>query len=818
MAQCRAKYDYKYDAEGCIDLKIGDILTNIEKHGNGWYMGKNMSTGKVGFFPGSYVTTYTDSEPVKTLKSWKPLPSKLISANASKNGSLVSFSERAERPTGENKVITMNEMTGEMTEKIRSVCPPRPSLPALIKCVTLSSEGTGKQERSSTDNRKVNTRNKTPELLDKLSSSKEILKQTGRKLFLTDTDQNRTLKGIFGAITGVLLGGLIFLVLRYLFGYSDSEAGITAAIVTTLMSIGLAVSMLFRCVVALVIPNFFTDKGRAVILTIIFGFMLSHTVQNIKVNMEEVATSTSCIADLALDQARDLQGQLKKPLEQAAQYIGSQKDVLKQSQNEMRNGILPVKKGMTQMDEKIKNIQDATNSIQKVCDSITSTLKECLETCKNIPSSSDTYLPKQLSSETYRGLTEDCKKGCQELHDVHQSCQFITLTKELQKTVQTTEEALNSLLNVFIVNLSTTMNVTAYANSSQPLESIEKEVKEELDAKTGAFIHFIRIMEKVLSLSLLLLFLRSFWYVRNYLARDSYDNIYITKRFKDLDQERKYCGLSCVLPLKKKEKKLYIDTSSWRITLVKIGHGKFGIAQIGIHFLLCLVVLLFDYLLYYILDLIKRHGNVNIQYKGTSKFILNVEGTGFIANFYRELIQGLNINESYIGELNFTNCLPEPSMPDSLNIPVYIVLYLLAVMFVLMKECALRARRKITAYYFPRQEEARIQYLHKLIRHKRISFWKFLRQKIKSSYKENCVNEQLQLMTWLSAKMPCLARCLSQKDKICLSCEAAEAGFHDIGLMKCSGDQCNAYYCTDCYETMNKTCPLCSVGDVVHRE
>ncbi|KAL3831280.1 hypothetical protein ACJMK2_023053 [Sinanodonta woodiana] len=761
MAHCRANYDCKGETDGCVDLKIGDILTNTEKRDNG-------------------------SEPVKTLTSWKPYPSKLNTANSSHNGSFLASSESAERPTGENKVITMNGMTGEITEEFRTVCPPRPSLPARIKCVTLSSEGTGKQERPSTDNRKINTRNKTPELLEKLSSSKEILTQTGRKLFLTDTDQNRTLKGIVGAITGVFLGVLMFLVLRYSFGYSDSEAGITAAIVTALMSIGLAVSMLFRCVVALVIPNLFTDKGRAVILTIIFGFMLSHTVQNIKVNMEEVATSMSCIADLALDQARDLQGQLKKPLEQAAEYIASQKDVLKQSQDEMRKGILPVKEGLAIMDEELNNTtQIAKNFIQKLRD---------------------------LCDLLCIGVNEKCKELCQSFS------QFITSTQELQETVNTTEEALNSLLNVFTVNLSTTMDVTAYANSSQPLESIEKEVKEELDAKTGAFIHFIRIMEKVLSLSLLLLFLRSFWYVRNYLARDSYDNIYITKRFKDLDEERKSCGLSCVIPLKKKEKKLYIDTSSWRITLVKIGRGKFGLAQIGIHFLLCLVVLLFDYLLYYVLDLIKRHGDVNIQYKGNSKFILNVDGTGFVANFYRELIQGLNINESYIGELNFTNCLPEPSMPDSLNIPVYIVLYFLSVMFVVMKEWALRARRKITAYYYPKQEEARIQYLHKIIRHKRISFWKFLRQKIKSSYKEKCVNEQLQLMPWLSIKMPCLARCLSQKDKICLSCETAEGGFQDIGLVKCSGDQCDAFYCTDCYETMNKTCPLCSVDDVVHRE
>ncbi|KAK3587860.1 hypothetical protein CHS0354_019731 [Potamilus streckersoni] len=706
MAQCKANFDYKGEAEGCINLKKGDLLTNIEKHDNDWYMGENTSTGKVGFFPGSHVNQCTDSEPVKTLKPWQHLPSKRITGNSSENDSL----DVHESAGGQTSDITMKESTGN----IKKGHPPRPGLPAQVRWKNISSERTGNEETPSGDNKKEITGHKPLESLGKLSSSKEILTKTGRKLFLTDKDQNRTLKGIFGAITGVFLGGLIFLVLRYSFGYSDFEAGITVAIVTVLISVGLALSMLFRCVVALVIPNFFTGKGRAVILSIIFGFMLSHTVQNIKVNMEKVATSMSCIADLALNRSQELQRQLKKPLEQAAEYIDRQQTVLKQLQGDVSKGISPVKTGLMKMEEEIRNIKNTMDSILKKCVEFTSTFKTtCLNGCELLQ------------------FVSSCKEMCEHVLNVGQSsCKIINLTNDMLQTAKNKiEQALIDSINYFTVNVSITKTFIAHANLSQSAESIKKEVKEELEAKAGVFIHVIRLMEKFLSLTLILLFLQSFWYVRNYLARDSYDNIYITKHFKDLDQERKECGLSCVLPLKKKEKKLYIDTSSWRITLVEISHGKFGLAQIGMHCLLCLCVLLFDYLLYYVIDLLKRHGNVNIQYKGNAKFQLNVDGTGFVAIFYRELIQGLNINESYIGELNLTECLPDPSMPDSSNIFVYIVLYFVAVFFVLMKECALRVRRKITAYYYPRQEEARIQYLHKLIRHKRISFLEILAPK-----------------------------------------------------------------------------------------
>ncbi|KAL3831372.1 hypothetical protein ACJMK2_023125, partial [Sinanodonta woodiana] len=377
MTQCKANFDYKGDAEGCIYLKIGDILTNIEKHENGWYMGKSMSTGKVGFFPGSYVTTYTDSEPVKTLTSWKPLPLKIITANSSQNDSRV-VHESAE---GHSSDITMKECTGDIRKEI----PPRPPLPARVKWKNISSERTANGETPSANKEKENKKHKPLELLDKLSLSKEILTQTGRKLFLTEKDQNRTLKGIFGVITGVFLGGLIFLVLRYSFGYSDLEAGIIVAIVTVLISVGLALSMLFRCVVALVIPNLFTGTGRAVILSIIFGFMLSHTVRNIKVNMEEVATkSMSCISDLALNEARYLQGQLEKPLNQAKEYIIKQKNVLNQLHDEMVNVTLEVRKGLAIMAKDIKNIIDTVDSVQKDCFKRTSALNICYAECVKI--------------------------------------------------------------------------------------------------------------------------------------------------------------------------------------------------------------------------------------------------------------------------------------------------------------------------------------------------------------------------------------------------------------------------------------------------
>jgi hypothetical protein len=45
--------------------------------------------------------------------------------------------------------------------------------------------------------------------------------------------------------------------------------------------------------------------------------------------------------------------------------------------------------------------------------------------------------------------------------------------------------------------------------------------------------------------------------LKNYLAKDEFDNIYITTKFKQMEEENRNNGKEVVLPLQKKEKKLY---------------------------------------------------------------------------------------------------------------------------------------------------------------------------------------------------------------------------------------------------------------------
>ncbi|KAH9254573.1 hypothetical protein BASA81_007330 [Batrachochytrium salamandrivorans] len=54
---CRATYDYHGSDEGDLSLKTGDVVVMIEELSKGWWNGRLESTGQVGLFPETYVTT-----------------------------------------------------------------------------------------------------------------------------------------------------------------------------------------------------------------------------------------------------------------------------------------------------------------------------------------------------------------------------------------------------------------------------------------------------------------------------------------------------------------------------------------------------------------------------------------------------------------------------------------------------------------------------------------------------------------------------------------------------------------------------------------
>jgi len=381
---------------------------------------------------------------------------------------------------------------------------------------------------------------------------------------------------------------------------------------------------------------------------------------------------------------------------------------------------------------------------------------------------------------------------------------------------------IDKVLNFFKVDLIITSNFTGNVNVSKSVTDLQKEVNEDITAKTDSVFAFVGYLKRFLSLSLLIVVVQSIWYLRNYLAKDGYDNIYITSQFKLLDQNNVKSGLPSVLPLKKKEKEKYVDARSCKLGQSELVHIKLSFFLILMHFVLCFLILLFDVALFYILQLIRQNGSVELSAQGTGEAKIAVKGQGPVADFYRLIIRDLSISNNYTATVEIGGCLPNAHSPYFGMYAVYILLYILVVVLALLQGYGLRLRREISAFYYPEQEAARLDYMHKKIRHKRVGLLKFLRQQVLSSHKEAQVKYQLRLSTWLMFKFPFLSKFFSTGNRDeCLSCEHQESSFSNVKVRRCSGksggQQCEAVYCDTCWNNLKDECLLCYTDDVVLR-
>lgn len=170
--------------------------------------------------------------------------------------------------------------------------------------------------------------------IDKTSSARSNRETVDRKvrrvredvsmLFNSGREERRGIKAILGIISGVLIGGLLFVLLRFSFNYNWLASGVITAVSTVLISLGLAISPLCRCIMAVLLPTFFTGKGRAILLSVIYGVLLTGPIANIVHNSRETGRGMACTVELIKEQARALQGSLSDSVKDMAEYVDKQ--------------------------------------------------------------------------------------------------------------------------------------------------------------------------------------------------------------------------------------------------------------------------------------------------------------------------------------------------------------------------------------------------------------------------------------------------------------------------------------------------------------
>ncbi|KAM5281432.1 dendritic cell-specific transmembrane protein isoform 2-T2 [Ctenodactylus gundi] len=186
-----------------------------------------------------------------------------------------------------------------------------------------------------------------------------------------------------------------------------------------------------------------------------------------------------------------------------------------------------------------------------------------------------------------------------------------------------------------------------------------------------------------------------------------YENIYITRQFVQFDEKQRSQQRPCVLPLSKKERKVYIVVPSfWLTPKEKRNLGLFFL-PILTHLYTWVLFATVDYLLYLLLFSVSR------QFQ-------SFPGLEVHLRLLRE--QG---NQDILHDSSFDisvfepSCIPKPKLLLSKTwVPLSIILVILVILG-LLSSILMQLKILVSASFYPNVERERIRYLHAKLLKKR---------------------------------------------------------------------------------------------------
>uniref|UniRef100_A0A8C4R859 Uncharacterized protein n=1 Tax=Eptatretus burgeri TaxID=7764 RepID=A0A8C4R859_EPTBU len=120
---------------------------------------------------------------------------------------------------------------------------------------------------------------------------------------------------------GLILSFLCFYILTFERGLDVRLAVGVSCSLAVVLSLGMAFSGMFRCLITLVFPSFLTSEGRLVMLTYATILLVCGPLRNIEQNFENTSASLSCGAEVALNQTREIMQRAAAPLLSAVDQL-----------------------------------------------------------------------------------------------------------------------------------------------------------------------------------------------------------------------------------------------------------------------------------------------------------------------------------------------------------------------------------------------------------------------------------------------------------------------------------------------------------------
>ncbi|KZC07081.1 DC-STAMP domain-containing protein 2, partial [Dufourea novaeangliae] len=564
------------------------------------------------------------------------------------------------------------------------------------------------------------------------------------------------------------------------------------------------------CIVFLLLPQFFSKRGRQGLVAYAFILALTGPVKNTLHNTGVLSESLACAQEQLKEAVKTVVDLAKQPFyalrDAISKVIKSVKAVVKR----IKQTLLAIKRIVLSILRVITSVFQWLGSIVNICNK---KLGTPFDRCQNV----------------FEGAVADCKAKlgpylgvvCNVTYVVSALCYIVKPLDFICMLVTYIADSVVGVVKRKIKRFTMHMKAMFYVkvkfshsfhfetNQSRTIKDVSANISTEIRSRTDELFGFFNSISFLTSLFTFIIVLRVMRYRFKWLTSERFDNRYITNDLRTIDIIRARQDKETVLPLNPRERSRYVPLSS--VMLVKSERTK--LARSAVFLCLATIKLLaymaIDYSLYWVLNIIQIHGRFQSKVEKPTVVTVHVAGEGYLSDLYRSIVRAFTPHGKE-SEINTMLCLPDPVPPDLdkyIQIVALIILFWLVAVF---EPYGLRLRHVVLCQYYPDRAKQRAAWLYNHIIRSRGSFLKFARRQLRRKFglAGGQTIEKVTLQDRLWATCPFLNVFFPRKQKMCLLCGAPEHS-DDNPHIKCPTPGCVGLFCPQCFADLQNLCTIC---------
>ncbi|XP_035423349.2 DC-STAMP domain-containing protein 2 [Cygnus atratus] len=580
---------------------------------------------------------------------------------------------------------------------------------------------------------------------------------------------------------------------------------VTTISLGTALGLGMAFSTKVRVSVLLTLPHIFTREGKMLLLLLALGMAVQGPCTNILHNFSRAAESLSCGAELALNQTAERLQRAREPL---LNVLAKIKDIAQKAKvvgDRVRKFFRSIMDSVSHVARALRNVWRWLANVGELCNQELGTpYRRCLRLFEEAKDNCERALSFLFFLcyiiITFRPLCGLANAGLL----------FCIIPQYIQSFLKKTiaaplSRALDRVRREFEFNISAVHHFDVSLNSSKTLGDVALDIMEGVSQRLEPTRQVVGLFAYASSCAILYLYLKALRYRHQYLRDDTFDNVYITQRFMEMDVRRAEQGKPTVLPLNFWESGRYIHPGMpW---FSQQERRRYGLELAGVlrHVLLGLSLVLADYSLFWLLDLVRHQMQGEIVARAPAMLAVSVNGTGYTSEIFQDLVSAFDVLQRGNVSVLSQRCLLQPVEPDYSAYISMGILYGICLFVAIFGNHVGRLRRVVCAAYYPAREQERTSFLYNSILARRAGLVHALRQ---AARLHSADAGHGNLLLFLTSRVPAfgrLLRLLGIQQKHCLACGMAE----QKDFIACITPSCKGLYCSECHQALNNVCSIC---------